>query len=110
MDWEKFKKEQEENLRKLKKQIEKQEKNTKMFSILTMMASCEMAARRYKMMHNFLYIKLGKLEAVLDALFEQAAHEAENKDADALIDVVKDIHEVTTEIRLMREIIGAENE
>ena len=56
-------------------------------------------------MNDFLKIKLGKLETVLEALFEQAAHEAENKDADALITVVKDIHEVTTEIRLMRELI-----
>lgn len=56
-------------------------------------------------MNDFLYIKLGKLETALDALFEWAAHEAKIKDADALIDVVKEIHEVTTEIKLMREII-----
>lgn len=55
-------------------------------------------------MRDLLNNKLQRLENLLEALFEQAAHEAENKDADALIAVVKDIHEVTTEIRLMREL------
>ena len=56
-------------------------------------------------MRDLLNNKLQRLGNLLEALLEQAAHEAENKDADALIAVVKDIHEVTTEIRLMRELI-----
>lgn len=56
-------------------------------------------------MKDTLKIKVERLENVLEALFEQAEHEAQSKDADALIDVVKDIQETMTEIKLLKELI-----
>ena len=56
-------------------------------------------------MQELLEYRVKKLESALSALFEQAEHEAQCEDADALIDVVKDIHEVTTEIRLLKGLL-----
>ena len=54
---------------------------------------------------ELLEYRVKKLERALNALFEQAEHEAQEQDVDALIDVVKDIHEVTTEIRLLKGLL-----
>lgn len=56
-------------------------------------------------MKDILKTKLGQLENALEALFEQAEYEARNKDADALIDVLKDIQEVSIEIDLLKSIL-----
>ena len=55
-------------------------------------------------MKDILKTKLGVLENALEALFELAEHEARNKDADALIEVLKDIQEVSIEIDLLKSI------
>ena len=56
-------------------------------------------------MKDILKTKLGALENALEALFELAEHGARNKDADALVDVLKDIQEVTIEIDLLKSIL-----
>ena len=56
-------------------------------------------------MEKVIQHKLARYKVALEALFEQAEHEAQEQDVDALIDVVKDIHEVTTEIRLLKGLL-----
>ena len=56
-------------------------------------------------MKDILKNKLGQLENALDALFEQAEQESRCKDADALIEVLKDIQGVSIEISLLKSIL-----
>ena len=49
--------------------------------------------------------KLGRLENVMNALFEMAEHEIKNKDADALIEVLKDIQQASIEINILKSIL-----
>ena len=56
-------------------------------------------------MIDILKNKLGRLENVMNALFEMAEHEIKNKDADALIEVLKDIQQASIEINILKSIL-----